>query len=181
MASAFSHALAAVTLGKLYSGKKQAAKFWVLGIVCGIFPDLDVLSFKFGIPYSHMFGHRGITHSFFFALVFGGLIAWAFFREDIYKGRNRLKLWAYFFACTASHGILDALTTGGRGVAFWAPFSGERIFLPWKVIRVSPISVSDFFGEWGIRVLKSELYWIGIPCFVLLFSVWLFRKLMSSN
>jgi inner membrane protein len=31
---------------------------------------------------------------------------------------------------TASHGILDAFTNGGLGVAFFAPFDKTRYFFP---------------------------------------------------
>lgn len=178
MASAFTHALAAVTFGKIYSGKAQAAKFWALGIVCSILPDADVLAFKFGIPYEHMFGHRGITHSVFFALLLALLVVFIFYRNQVYTRSIKFKLWLYFFACTVSHGILDAMTTGGRGIAFWAPFSEERIFLPWRMIKVSPIQVADFFGEWGIRVIKSEFYWVGIPCLTIMFVLWIVRRLL---
>jgi membrane-bound metal-dependent hydrolase YbcI (DUF457 family) len=32
-------------------------------------PDLDVIAFRFGIPYSAPFGHRGAAHSILVALV----------------------------------------------------------------------------------------------------------------
>lgn len=205
MASAFAHALTAVTVGKLYSGKPQPPKFWLLGIFCSVIPDADVLAFKFGIPYGHMFGHRGFTHSFFFAAVLALLLVLLFFRKDFLtsdqpirqidendvldtgarmtSGSSRLKLfgvWLYLFICSASHNILDAMTTGGKGIAFWAPFSDERVWLPWRVIRVSPIRASDFFSEWGVRVLKSEFYWVGLPCIVILVCLFVGRKLMKA-
>jgi hypothetical protein len=65
-----------------------------------------------------------------------------------------------------SHTLLDAMTSGGLGVAFFSPFSNERYFFPWRPIRVSPIGV-DFFGEAGVAVLRSELIWVWIPCAVL--------------
>ena len=68
---------------------------------------------------------------------------------------------------TVSHSILDALTTGGAGVAFFAPFDIDRYFLPWRVIKVSPISASRFFSEWGLKVLASEAKYIGLPCLIL--------------
>src|SRR6267378_8050335 len=47
-------------------------------------------------------------------------------------------LWRFFFLATASHGLLDAMTNGGLGVAFFAPFCDTRYFLPWQPIVVSP-------------------------------------------
>ena len=69
---------------------------------------------------------------------------------------------AYFAAVTASHGILDALTDGGLGIAFFSPFDTHRYFFPWRPIQVSPIG-PGFFSARGVRVLASELRWIWIP------------------
>jgi inner membrane protein len=71
------------------------------------------------------------------------------------------------FLCTASHGVLDAMTTGGMGVAFFSPFSNHRYFFPWRVIEVAPISVRRFISERGIAVLMSELTRVWLPCAVL--------------
>ena len=176
MASAFAHALSAYTIGKVGFSKKQTLKFWLLGIFCATMPDLDVISFHLGIPYEHVLGHRGITHSFAFALLLGLMLAFLFFREYSIKSWQWWKIMLYLSICTASHGLLDAMTTGGRGVAFFAPFENSRHFLPIRVIRVSPIHIEDFFGEWGLRVIMSELFWIGIPCLVLLVGAWLLRR-----
>ena len=67
------------------------------------------------------------------------------------------------FLAAASHGLLDAMTTGGRGVAFFSPFSNRRYFLPWRMIEVSPIGIRPFFSERGAQVFASELTWIWIP------------------
>ena len=79
---------------------------------------------------------------------------------------------AFLFMSTISHSILDAMTTGGSGVAFFAPFDNTRYFLPWRMIKVSPIGLQKFLSEWGLAVLKSEFIWIGIP---LLLSFIIFR------
>jgi hypothetical protein len=39
-----------------------------------------------------------------------------------------------------------------------------RIFLPFKPIQVSPIGISNFFTEWGFRMIVSELIWF-FSCF----------------
>ena len=51
--------------------------------------------------------------------------------------RGRVATFAFLFLCTMSHALLDALTDGGLGVAFFSPFSNERYFFPWTPIRVS--------------------------------------------
>jgi inner membrane protein len=66
MASVFGHAIVGYTITKAASIKNYK---WLLllAILSSILPDLDVLTFNFGIPYSHPFGHRGFTHSIVFA------------------------------------------------------------------------------------------------------------------
>jgi inner membrane protein len=58
--------------------------------------------------------------------------------------------------------VLDAMTDGGSGVAFWAPFDDERYFLPWRPIPVSPIG-RRFFTERGVAVLEGELLLVWLP------------------
>jgi inner membrane protein len=176
MASAFGHAILASAIGFHWNSVKKR-KLISLGILSSILPDADIIAFKFGIPYSHMFGHRGFTHSIFFAIVWSLLLQQLFYKKEIKKSMVLL----YLFICTVSHGILDAMTTGGRGIAFFAPFSDERMFLPWRVIQVSPLNASDFFGEWGQLVIKSELCWIGIPSLLILIIpiIWKYVKCYS--
>ena len=175
MASAFGHALSGYALSTFFPKRYvNTVKVILLCIGCSIFPDADVLAFKFNIPYSHPFGHRGFTHSIFFAIVFAVIVRWVFC-SDVQRGSRRgWLLVLLFFVCTASHGFLDAMTTGGRGVAFFGPFDNTRHFLPtsWRVIKVSPLSASRFFSEWGLQVIKSELVWIGIPSVVVIIFNW---------
>ena len=55
------------------------------------------------------------------------------------------------------------MTNGGLGVAFFAPFSDARYFLPWRPIVVSPISIRAFVGPRGLQVMWSEIGWIWAP------------------
>ena len=176
MASAFTHAFSAVVIGKAMSSRSHRLKFWLLGMFCAAMPDLDVIAFRFGISYSSMWGHRGFTHSIFFSVLFGIFIATVFFRKFKVGSDTWGKLSLYFFLCTLSHGFLDMLTNGGKGVALYAPFSAERFFLPFRPVLVSPIHASQFFGEWGMQVMISEFYWIWFPGMVFLAIIWLVRK-----
>ena len=118
MASIFGHALTAVALGNSFSKSVTNWKFWLLGMGCAMFPDADVIGFNFGIKYSSFWGHRGFSHSLLFALIFGILITPVFYKKQV-ATKKGLLLMLFFFLCTASHGVLDAMTTGGRGVAFF--------------------------------------------------------------
>lgn len=118
MASAFGHAFSAIAIGTSFKSKIINWKFWVIGVVCSIIPDADVIGFKFGIAYGSFWGHRGFTHSFVFALLLGVFCAYVFYKKSISK-LERWILVIYFALCGASHSILDAMTTGGKGVAFF--------------------------------------------------------------
>lgn len=176
MASIFSHAIAATALGTVNTPKKRALKYIALGIFCATFPDFDVIAFKLGIPYEHPFGHRGFFHSIFFAYLQGLFIVRIFYHEYAFMSWNALKTGFYFFCCGVSHSLLDAMTNGGKGVAFFAPFDNSRYFLPWRPIQVSPVDIESFFGEWGMRVLQSEFYYIMIPSALLASGMLLFKR-----
>lgn len=174
MASLIGHAIAAATIAKV-SQIHINAKTIRLCIYCSILPDLDILAFKFGVPYEAPLGHRGFTHSIAFAFILGILI-WAIF----YKKHSFWKTILLFSLVTISHGLLDALTNGGKGVGFFIPFRNERYFFPWQVIEVSPIGRS-FFGKSGLNVLYSELIWIAIPCIALLILWSLVKSFKGAN
>jgi inner membrane protein len=91
-----------------------------------------------------------------------------FYQDERTASGPYLLKWFYFFIATASHPVLDAMTSGGLGVAFFAPFENSRYFFPFRPIAVSPISVSGFFSNRGWTVFKSEFTWIWIPCFILI-------------
>jgi inner membrane protein len=181
MASAFAHVLMAVTIGKTYPSKYTSPKFWILGMLCTIIPDADVVMFKFGVPYAHMFGHRGISHSLLFSLLLGILVTTVFYKIRRLRTTQIFLLVLFFAACTASHIVFDALTNGGLGVAVFAPFDNTRYFLPWRPIQVSPIGVGNFFSEWGWRVIKSELIWIGLPSMIYVLVVSLFKSKKEAS
>ncbi len=166
MASVFSHPAIVLGLGPLFASKGVERRAWALGAACAVAPDIDVIGFDYGIPYGHIFGHRGITHSLAFAaLMASGLIA-TLFHEPVWRGR-RLAIGVFLFLCGASHGFLDAMTNGGLGVAFFAPLDNRRYFLPLRPIEVSPIGTYGFFGPRGAAVLKTELAWVWLPCLAL--------------
>lgn len=136
----------------------------MFALLSSILPDIDVLTFKFGIHYASPWGHRGFTHSLFFAALWSLLLVLLpFFKMVIF----RFRLYLLFFSATISHGLLDALTNGGLGVGFLTPFVPYRYFFEIRPIQVSPIWVNHFFSQTGWLVIKSELLWIGVPCLAL--------------
>lgn len=160
MPTILTHPAAAIGLLPWFRGQLGRPVVLVTGMALTMAPDLDVIGFALGVPYGDMLGHRGLSHSLPFALAFGAVAAWPLAR--LWRVDFRL-LWLYFFLCLASHGLLDALTGGGHGIAFFAPFSNERYFFGLRPIRVSAIGVGDFrTGRWT-AVLLSELRWVWLP------------------
>lgn len=161
MPTLFSHAATGIAAGNLVP-HKPSGRFWLCSILFPILPDADVFFMRW-IPYDSLFGHRGFTHSLCFAIILG-LAGIAICRKDIPLFRdNKLLLAVYFSLLTASHGVLDALTNGGLGVAFFSPFSNHRYFFPVRPIPVSPIG-PWFFSLGGMKVLLFETVFIVLPC-----------------
>ena len=178
MPSLITHSVVGIAAGKVFTDKKLPWRFWVLSVLCSVLPDADVIGYYLRVPYSHFFGHRGFFHSPFFALLLSILIVSIFFREEKLLSKSGARYMLYFFLTGASHGILDAFTNGGLGIALLSPFTNERYFSPWTPIQVSPLSIRAFLSEWGLRVILSELLWVCIPLF---FIVILFRKIRSGR
>jgi inner membrane protein len=165
MASAFSHAIAALSIGACFYRREIPKRVWVAGALCSILPDIDVIGFRFSIHYGDFWGHRGFTHSLVFAALLVAAVTVVLSPHRKLR-IGRFALLAYLFLATASHGVLDAMTNGGLGVAFFSPFDNRRYFLPWRPIVVSPISIARFFSGRGYAVLRSEVVWIWIPAFL---------------
>ena len=155
MPSLIAHPFVAVALAPWVSAAPRT-KLLLLGAACTMLPDIDVVGHFLGVPYASMWGHRGFTHSLAFAAAVAALLA-------LLPGNRSLARWLFFFACTASHGAFDAMTDGGLGVAFFAPFDAQRWFLPWRPIEVSPLSVARFLDGHGLAILIDEAKWIMLP------------------
>lgn len=164
MASAFSHALVALTLGKASRHPAITGPVLLLGMTCSIVPDLDVIGFYFGIRYGDLWGHRGMTHSLLFAGLLSAALVAMWHKQKAWAAQ--VGIFIYLFFCTASHGVLDALTDGGLGVAFFSPFDTSRYFFAARPVAVSPIGIGDFFSTDALRILASEIQWIWLPTMV---------------
>lgn len=155
----FSH-LAVPIAARLGAGKLSVPNpLLITGMILSVLPDADVVSFRLGIPYAAGLGHRGFSHSLLFAAVaaLGGALLMRAFKIPM-----RNSLW-YLSLSAVSHGLLDALTTGGYGIAFFWPLSDQRFLAPVRMIDAWPLRASRFFSSGGMEVLKSELAWVCMP------------------
>ncbi len=165
MPSVITHAAPALALVPAFAEPGVPARLWVLGVLCAAAPDLDLAAFWFGIPYAHPLGHRGLSHSLAFAALAAALVLLV-----VPRGRSRLRwsrAWLYLFLCTASHGVLDAFTNGGLGVALLGPIDPTRYFFPFRPIQVSPLGIDAFLSARGASILANELVWVWLPCAIL--------------
>lgn len=171
MPTVIGHAISGFAVGSL-----APSRYWkragLLSAVCSIAPDIDALAFKLGIPYEHWLGHRGFTHSLSFAALIASL-AFLFMRRAEPFGGKRSFLWVLFFSSAVLHDLLDALTNGGLGVAFFSPFDTTRYFLPWHPIEVSPLSIKRFFSPRGSTVLLSEFSRVVLPSLLVIAGLYM--------
>jgi len=177
MPSVPTHFLIGAALGQAVGPRLRGDwRFWTAALVCSALPDVDVIGFSFGVPYGDLWGHRGITHSILFAAAVGILAGHWFGGRLVEKiGQSVL-----FFLITASHGVLDAMTNGGLGIAFFSPFDATRYFWPWRPIVVSPIGAA-FFSSRGLAVIWSEMLWVWLPALVVGAILYSCRKIFDRR
>jgi inner membrane protein len=176
MASAITHAVVGVALAQ--AGRREWRQrwiYWVLAVICSVLPDIDVVGFRLGIHYQDLWGHRGMTHSLLFAAITGIVVALCNWKRD------RWKLALLLFVITASHGLLDAMTDGGLGVAFFSPFDPTRYFFAWRPIHVSPIAAHRFFSSRGLTILWSEIRSVWAPALLTGALLYSWRRHQEAN
>ena len=171
MPSIITHAAVPLALWCAADRGRIPPRLLAAGVIAAMLPDADVLAFALHIPYADAFGHRGASHSLLFAGVLAALAAvLAFFgsRRPWSAGvcqprlASTVQAAVFVFVCAASHPLLDAMTSGGLGVALAWPWSEHRFFAPWRPIRVSPFA-PQFFSARGVATLLSELRWVWLP------------------
>ena len=176
MASALTHAFAAVALTRTFSRRKHDWRFWSLVVMSSILPDADIVGFAFGIDYGDLLGHRGLSHSLLFAALWSLLVVSSEYRGLMKFSRHWWSLVSLFFLVTVSHGLLDAMTNGGLGVAFFSPFDTARYFFPWRPVHVSPVGVGQFFSGQGAAIMASEMQYVWLPIATVWAGVGVWRR-----
>ncbi len=128
----------AVIFSPLLRGHRIKRDVIVSTAVAAALLDIDALGRPFGRGDLEILGgHRAVTHSVWTALLLGGIV---FLAAKPREGDPSKWLLALFvFLVVASHGVLDAFSTYGEGVAFFAPVSMHRWKAPWLVFsRIVP-------------------------------------------
>jgi inner membrane protein len=172
MATLLTHAFVGATLADCKRPSSLIARWWMVAALCSMIPDIDVVGFAFGIHYGDLWGHRGMTHSLLFAAAVSIAAA-----PLVAERGKMIAVATWLFAITASHGVLDAMTNGGLGVAFFSPFDRHRYFFPWRPIAVSPIGPHGLFSSRMAHILITEFLWVWIPTAV----VWVIVRGMRAR
>jgi inner membrane protein len=172
MPTVVSHPAATIGFAPWFRGIPK--RVFVAAAVSASLPDIDVVAFRVGIPYASPLGHRGFTHSLLFALILAILVT-AVVSPGLDR-RIRTRSFFLVLLSVASHGLLDAMTNGGKGVGFFIPFSTHRYFFAFRPIQVSPLMPGRFAQQAAV-VLLSELRWVWLPALIVGGFGWLVQRL----
>ncbi|ERE03406.1 metal-dependent hydrolase [Pseudogulbenkiania ferrooxidans] len=177
MPTVVTHALAGATLVALASRKPVSTPDMLPWLaLCGaaaMLPDLDVVTFKLGIPYASPWGHRGFSHSLAAAAVCAGLLAWLCRPLWLRVGLSAASAASLLFLSVASHAALDMICDASFGPALFMPWSDHRYLSGWKPIEGAPIGLKRWFGPKGERVVQTEFVYVWLPCMALWAGRWL--------
>ncbi|MBC7894537.1 MAG: metal-dependent hydrolase [Cytophagaceae bacterium] len=125
--------MSAVAVGALVL-PSAPPRVWATVAICAILPDLDAIGRPFGRgDVEWLGGHRALTHSLTASLVLS-LAATAWLRRGAGAAAPFARLWIGLFLACCTHGILDAFTQYGSGIAYFAPWSWTRYRAPWLVL-----------------------------------------------
>lgn len=123
-------------VGEAVLGKKIGNKaFWIGGLF-GTIPDLDIFFTLGGSVVDQLKIHRGISHSIFFAVLFGALSAYVLYKLFKKVDVGYTKWYLFAFLALFTHTILDCFTT--YGTQLFEPFTNFRV-------GFNNIFVADFF------------------------------------
>ena len=164
MPSSIAHGLTAAAIGVALLPQKAPRRVWIAGVLSATLLDIDAI----GRPFQRgdiawLGGHRAFTHSLVFAMLLGITAAWTI-SSRAETPRHRIRVALFLILATAAHGILDAFTTYGAGIAFFSPFLHERYRAAWR----------------PLANLKTEITWIWLPALALLAAMALWRRNRSQ-
>jgi len=119
------HIVLGAAIGEALLGKKIGRKAMLWGALADTIPDFDVFT-QWSVPEAQqLLFHRGVTHSFLFAILVAPLIGW-WFSKLFKKSEVTRKEWSLlFFLGFITHIVLDSFTAYGTG--WFEPFSHYRV------------------------------------------------------
>jgi inner membrane protein len=164
--------------GELLLGKKFGKKAMLFGALAANLPDLDTVTGLFVPGDQALLLHRGITHSLFFALLAGLLLAYLFSK---WYPRIGYGAFALFFCLEIGlHDLLDTCTSYGTGLL--EPFSHKRFSFHFLFVVDPLFTISLLVATLVLLIRKtgdiSRMKWAagGISISLLYVGVALFCK-----
>lgn len=117
------HVVLGAVMGEAIAGKQLGKRAMVLGAISQSLPDIDFVA-SFWLPTADdLLAHRGITHSFTFAILITPLLAW--WATHTHKPGLSFRSWSFFLGGqVVLHQLIDSLNAYGTG--WFEPFSHER-------------------------------------------------------
>ncbi|MCR9141061.1 MAG: metal-dependent hydrolase [bacterium] len=109
-------------VGEAVAGRRAGNRAVLWGAVAGTIPDLDILFNPLLDQVEQLYMHRGLSHSFFFAVLAAPIFGWIARRLNRRRSEASFRDWTLvgFFGFT-THIILDYLTI--YGTQLFRPFS----------------------------------------------------------
>lgn len=141
-------------VGEAILGKKTGYKAAVWGGVLGTLPDLDILANPLLDQVSELYFHRGITHSFFFAIAAAPVIGLGLKKLHKSDGAT-LKNWTFFvFWIFLTHILIDLPTNYGTQI--FQPFT-NRPFATDALFIIDPLfTVPILLGVLSAQILRRQ-------------------------
>ena len=149
--ASLTHLAAGAVCGAVYARvtRTEPAHAIVAYSLVALAPDLDIVAAQLGARATPL-DHRVMTHALPFAVGIGAAIG------AVWKDRSRrLLVGVLTAAALASHGLLDALTSGSLGPQLLWPFSTAPVGFAWRPIPGAE-SFQQYFLLSGVPVLRSE-------------------------
>jgi inner membrane protein len=167
--ASFGHLAVGMLTGQLHGAaathhpKRRRYLAFLLFAAFSLLPDADLILVAFGGHDSGAVGHRGASHSLVTALMVG--VGCGLFARRM--GMPALRTAIAITVAVGSHGLLDALGEGGRGIPLLWPFSDHRFMSPWRVLPDAP-RVEDYLSHDGVVSLIAEFcYFLPLMAYVL--------------
>ncbi len=167
--ASFGHLAVGMLTGQLHGAgaahrpKRQRYIAIALFAAVSVLPDADLILVACGVHDSGAIGHRGASHSLFTALFVGAVCGLLARTLKLPPLRTALAI----AVAMGSHGLLDAVGEGGRGIPLLWPLSDHRFMSPWRVLPDAP-RIEDYLCRHGITSLAVEfLYFLPLMAYVL--------------
>jgi len=140
-------------------------RYWAVAgfALLAMLPDADVLLVALGTNDGGAAGHRGASHSLFFAAAVGVLVGLIARR----LGARGLRTAVIAAIAVASHGLLDAVGEGGRGIPLLWPFCEQRFMSPWRFLPDAPRGLGFLSWSGVVNITVEFIFFLPFTAYSL--------------